>query len=42
VIFGLDSCGSHSTPASPKTYTVTVTGTSNQLTHTTTVSLTIQ
>jgi hypothetical protein len=35
-------CGSYNTTPTPKTYSVTITGTSNQLQHSTTVSLTIQ
>jgi hypothetical protein len=35
-------CGSYNITPAPKTYTVTITGTSNQLQHSTTVSLTIQ
>jgi hypothetical protein len=34
------SCGSHQTSPSPTKYTVTITGTANQLAHTTTVSFT--
>jgi hypothetical protein len=43
VLLSITGCGTTQKAAStPTTYTITVTGTSNQLQHTTTVSLTLQ
>jgi Subtilase family len=42
VVIEFGACGSHSTPPSSKTYTVMISGTANQLTHTTSISLTLE